>query len=270
MTVVKGAGHAPPLEGIFLPVSTPFNHYGDLYRAKLRYNVEKWNRTALAGYVVCGSTGESVSLSSNEKATLFEWMAECAGPGKTLVAAGGPDGVRETLRLMDKAAELGYGAALIEAPPAPWSEAERELYCRAVADRSKLPVIVRGLVPESAARLSAHPNVVADALAATELDLWAGLSAGASGGILALANAAPYAAITIWEAHRRRDQEAGLEWQQRIARAAEFVTSIYGVPGLKYAMDLNGYYGGPCRLPLAPLAPHAKREIEAAFASLRS
>jgi len=34
-------------------------------------------------------------------------------------------------------------------------------------------------------------------------------------------------------------------------------------------MDLNGYYGGPVRLPLAPLGPEAKREIEAAFADLK-
>lgn len=269
MAVVRGAGYAPPLHGIFLPVSTPFDHNGDLYRAKLRHNVEKWNRTALAGYVVCGSTGESASLSSDEKATLWEWVAECAGPGRTLIAAGGSDGVRETLRLMDKAAELGYRAVLIETPHAPWSEAERELYLRAVADRSKLPVIVRGMPEESVIRLSAHPNIVADELTATETDLWAGLSAGASGAILPLANAAPYAAITIWEAHRRRDEEAGLDWQQRIARAAGLVTSRHGVPGLKHAMDLNGYYGGPCRLPVAPLAPAAKREIEDAFRGLR-
>jgi 4-hydroxy-2-oxoglutarate aldolase len=43
----------------------------------------------------------------------------------------------------------------------------------------------------------------------------------------------------------------------------------YGVPGLKYAMDLNGYYGGPVRLPLTSIGPAAKAEIEAAFADLK-
>ena len=59
------------------------------------------------------------------------------------------------------------------------------------------------------------------------------------------------------------------EWQTRIGRAAYLVTTKYGVPGLKYAMDLAGYYGGPPRLPLKPLCPPEKREIEDAFQDLR-
>jgi len=43
----------------------------------------------------------------------------------------------------------------------------------------------------------------------------------------------------------------------------------HGVPGLKHAMDVMGYYGGPPRLPLVPVKPEAKAEIEAAFADLR-
>jgi 4-hydroxy-2-oxoglutarate aldolase len=34
-------------------------------------------------------------------------------------------------------------------------------------------------------------------------------------------------------------------------------------------MDLNGYYGGPVRLPLTPLCPEARREVEAAFKDLK-
>jgi 4-hydroxy-2-oxoglutarate aldolase len=47
------------------------------------------------------------------------------------------------------------------------------------------------------------------------------------------------------------------------------VTSKYGVPGLKYAMDLNGYYGGPPRLPLTVATPEARHEIEEAFRDLK-
>ena len=82
--------------------------------------------------------------------------------------------------------------------------------------------------------------------------LWPSFAVGAAGAVLAYANAAPYSTITIWEAHRTRDTEAARDWQNRIARAAVLVTVKYGIPGLKYAMDLNGYYGGPPRLPLLP------------------
>jgi len=47
------------------------------------------------------------------------------------------------------------------------------------------------------------------------------------------------------------------------------VTVKYGVPGLKYAMDLNGYYGGIPRLPLTALKPHEQHEIEQAFDGIK-
>jgi 4-hydroxy-2-oxoglutarate aldolase len=98
--------------------------------------------------------------------------------------------------------------------------------------------------------------------------LWPSLLMGACGAILAYANAAPYSTIAIWEAYRTREEAAGLDWQNRIARAAFLVTAKYGIPGLKHAMDLNGYYGGAPRLPLTVATPQAKQEIEAAFKDL--
>ena len=89
------------------------------------------------------------------------------------------------------------------------------------------------------------------------------------GAILAFANAAPYAAISIWEAHRTREPEAAMDWQNRIARAAQLGTVKYGIPGLKYAMDLNGYYGGPPRLPLVPLKPEQQCEIAKALDGIK-
>ncbi len=85
----------------------------------------------------------------------------------------------------------------------------------------------------------------------------------------AFANAAPYATVAIWEAYRAREEEAGRDWQNRIGRPSMLVTTKYGIPGLKYAMDLNGYYGGPPRLPLSVPAPAAKAEIEEAFRDLK-
>ena len=82
------------LHGIFPPIATPFDHHGDLYKIKVQHNIEKWNRTGLAGYVVCGSTGESVYLTTEEKIRLWEWVAEYAAPEKLLVAGTGVEGVR--------------------------------------------------------------------------------------------------------------------------------------------------------------------------------
>ncbi len=291
------------LQGIFPPITTPFDHAGNIYAAKLQHNIEKWNLTTLAGYVVIGSTGESVLLTAEEKVELWEMVARWAAPGKLLIAGTGVESVRETICLTNRAAELGYKAALVKTPHYYKNLLNRAdaqtLYYRSVADQARIPVIIYNFpqataldIPASAViELSHHPNVIGIKESSGNMEkvmqiirearpgfqvtvgsaptLWPSLLMGATGAILAFANAAPYAAIAIWEAYRTREEEAGRDWQNRIARAAALVTTKYGIPGLKYAMDLNGYYGGPPRLPLSVPTAEAKREIEEAFQDLK-
>jgi 4-hydroxy-2-oxoglutarate aldolase len=291
------------LQGIFPPITTPFDHSGNLYAAKVQHNVEQWNRTTLAGYVVCGSAGEGVMLTAEEKVALWEMVARHAAADKLLIAGAGAESVRETVCMANRAAGLGYRAALVLTPHYYKNLLNRAdaqmLYYRSVADQTRIPVIIYNLpqntgvdIPgEAVAQLSGHPNIIAikessgnvekvtqilreaqpgfQVLTGSAPTLWQSLLMGAAGGILAFANAAPYATIAIWEAYRMREEEAGRDWQNRIAHAAGLVTSKYGVPGLKHAMDLNGYYGGPPRLPLSVPTPEARREIEDAFKDLK-
>src|SRR5215831_15228665 len=82
------------LQGIYPPITTPFDHNGNIYTSKVQHNVEKWNRTALSGYVVMGSTGESVMLTPDEKFTMWELVAKHAAPDKLLIAGTGAESVR--------------------------------------------------------------------------------------------------------------------------------------------------------------------------------
>ena len=291
------------LHGIFPPIATPFDHKGDLYRVKVQYNVEKWNKTPLAGYAVCGSTGESVYLTTEEKIKMWEWVAEYADSSKLLIAGTGVESVRETVALTNRAAELGYKVAMVRTPHYYKNLVNQctaqVLYFRAVADQAKIPVMIYNwpqatgvdISPEAVAMLSEHPNIIAikessgsnekvkqmiretragfQVLTGSAPALAPCLAVGCVGAVLAFANAAPYATISIYEAHRTRESAAALHWQNRIARAAQLVTVKYGIPGLKYAMDLNGYYGGPPRLPLTVLKPEQQREIEQAFDGIK-
>src|SRR5262245_27323504 len=83
------------LQGIYPPITTPFDHNGNIYAAKVQHNVEKWNRTSLAGYVVMGSTGESVMVTPDEKVTMWELVAQHAAADKLLIAGTGVESVRE-------------------------------------------------------------------------------------------------------------------------------------------------------------------------------
>jgi 4-hydroxy-2-oxoglutarate aldolase len=96
------------------------------------------------------------------------------------------------------------------------------------------------------------------------------LQVGAVGAILAFADAAPTASYEIYAAWKEGDHELAHLKQERIAKAAQRLVSELGIPGLKYALDLNGYYGGPVRLPLLPVTAEIKTEIEQLMADLRN
>ncbi len=96
------------------------------------------------------------------------------------------------------------------------------------------------------------------------------LGMGAVGAILAFACAAPMACYEIYAALKDGDTVLAREKQDRIKLATQRVVGDLGVPGVKYAMDLNGYYGGASRLPFLPLTGEQKVEIEKLMAGIRS
>jgi len=95
------------------------------------------------------------------------------------------------------------------------------------------------------------------------------LDAGAVGAILAFACPAPTACYEIYAAWKEGDAELARLKQERIAAAAQRVGDL-GVPGFKYGMDFNGYFGGPARLPFLPLTADLKSEIERALTDIRN
>src|SRR5215467_11646236 len=161
------------IQGVLPPITTPFDHTGNIYAAKVQHNIEKWNRTTLTGYVVTGSTGESVLLTAEEKVELWEMVARYAAPEKLLIAGTGVESVRETVCLTNRAAAMGYKAAMVRTPHYYKALLNRPdaqmLYYRAVADQSKIPLIIYNwpqttgvdIAPEAVTMLSEHPNIIA-------------------------------------------------------------------------------------------------------------
>lgn len=96
------------------------------------------------------------------------------------------------------------------------------------------------------------------------------LEAGAVGAILAFADCAPTACFEIYTAWKENDLDLAREKQERIARASLRVVGELGVPGLKHALDFNGYYGGPPRLPLLAPTAEVKAEIERLLECIRN
>ena len=104
------------LHGIFPPITTPFYPDGNVYFKKLEHNVERYSKTPVAGLVVLGSTGEAVMLSDEERREVLKVAREATAPNKVLIAGTGIESAKETLRLTEYAAELGYDVALVRTP----------------------------------------------------------------------------------------------------------------------------------------------------------
>lgn len=96
------------------------------------------------------------------------------------------------------------------------------------------------------------------------------LQVGASGGVLGFAAPAPTICFEIYAAWRDNDVDLARSKQQALAPVSRRVVSEMGIPAIKHAMDLNGYYGGTPRLPLLPLTSAQKAEIEALMTSFRN
>jgi dihydrodipicolinate synthase/N-acetylneuraminate lyase len=96
------------------------------------------------------------------------------------------------------------------------------------------------------------------------------LNMGAVGGILAFAACAPTACYEIYAAFKDNDQKLAAEKQQRIEAACIRVAGEMGIAAVKYAADLNGFYGGNPRPPLFPLTATQRHEIESLMAEVKN
>lgn len=156
------------LEGIFLPLTTPFHADGRLLESKLRYNVERYSRTPAAGLVVLGETSEADGLSDAEARAVLTAAVESAAAEKVLVASVGRESVFNTLELAEFAARAEYDVLAVRGPSFSGDDglrSETETYFQAVADRASLPVVLvseggRQLSVPLLARLAEHPNVI--------------------------------------------------------------------------------------------------------------
>jgi 4-hydroxy-2-oxoglutarate aldolase len=287
------------LHGIFAPLTTPFAADGSLSLPHLRQNIERYNRTRLAGYVLNGSTGESVLLRWEEIYRIWETAREVAAPEKSLVAGTGAESTAETIEHTNRAASLGYGIALVRTPsfykPAMNEDALAEHYL-CVADAARIPILVYSVpifthVQVEApliARVAAHPNIIGMkdssgdvegvrkiiavapkrflTLVGSPSTLYESLELGAVGAILALACAFPDLCAEIYNSSRAGDRARAHSLAQKLIAPAKLLGAQCGIAGLKYALDRLGYYGGPARLPLLPVNVGARREIDAMLA----
>ncbi len=233
-------------------------------------------------------------MTTPESERLVAEAKAAASPGRTVIAGASRESARLTVTLINRLAARGADAALVKPPHYYKSRMTREavrLFYERVADEARIPVLIynipqnTGLAvePPLAVELSRHPNIVglkdssgalanlAEALPAASPGFLfligagsvflPGLVMGAAGGILAMAAAVPGLCVRLYRLFLDGRLKEARELQLRLVPLNKALTQTMGIPAIKHALDILGYFGGRPRSPLLPLDADGKRQV---------
>jgi len=278
--------------GVFTPIATPFTSDDRVDEKGLATNVKRWMTTPLTGLVVLGSNGEAPQLDDDEADRVVEIVRAGVPKDRPLVVGTGRESTKATIAATRRAAELGADAALVRTPSFFKSQMTTEVFIRhyaAVADASRIPVLLYNvtmytgvtLPADAIEQLSAHPNIVGmkesgndllyisecinrtpddfTFLAGSATTLFQSLCAGADGAVLALAALLPDECVQLVSLVKENRIAEARELQRKVTPIARSIGGGFGITGLKAALDLLGFTGGP---PRPPLRPASKQIVE--------
>jgi 4-hydroxy-2-oxoglutarate aldolase len=290
------------LEGIYPPATTPFRN-DEVDTVALQQNVARYMTTGLAGVVVLGSNGEAVHLTDAESVRVIAAARERVPRDRWLIAGAGHYSTSATIAAAREAARAGADAVLVKTPHYYKTQMTPDGFIRhftAVADASPVPVLLYNaimftgvaLTAATVTRLAEHPNIAGIKESAPEIasvadfvsmtppgfqvlvgsapTLYASLCVGAVGGIVALACVAPEMCVRLHALVKENRHREALELQRALTPLARTVTAVYGVGGLKAALDLAGYVGGEPRSPLARPDARGIETIKAQLMALQA
>ena len=281
------------IRGILPPLTTPFREDGALDVAAFEANLAIYATQDLGGVLVLGSNGEAQVLDEAEKLALVR-AARARVPDRTVLVGTGLESTRATIALTRKVADLGADAVLVLTPHYYKSHMTADAlraHFEAVADASSIPVLLYSVPAFTgitwpaglAAELARHPLIRGMKESSGDVGLlgrlvasvppgfhvicgnapviYPALCVGAVGGILAAACCAPRPVTALYQAFQEGDHARARRLQEAIAPLAVAITATHGVAGLKAAMDLAGFRGGPVRAPLRPVKDEVRAEL---------
>jgi 4-hydroxy-tetrahydrodipicolinate synthase len=295
-TSLDAPASRPVLRGAYTALVTPFTTDGAVDEAAFR-RIVRWQILAgIDGLVPCGTTGESPTLSTDERERLIaatvEVAQERASRDRVRVVAGtGTNDTAATIAATRRAAVLGADAALVVAPYYNRPDSRMlEAHFRAIADEGDLPIVVYNVPTRTGAnvdadtflRLAGHPRVIGVKEASGNLDqiaricrdrprdvaVLAGddawtlpiLALGGDGVISVAANQIPGELVAMCAAARAGDWDAARRIHERWLPL--FLGNFKGGPNpvpAKAALVLMGLLDSDAvRAPLLPLDPDGR------------
>ncbi len=269
-------------EGIFPALVTPFTDDGKtIDEERLRILVNHCIEQGVHGVVPCGTTGEFVNLSTEEKKRVIKTVIDEVNGRVPVIAGTGASGTRETVEMTKYAKDAGATAALI-VTPFYLKPADRGIYehYSTIATEVDLPIILYNIpqctglsLPwQMVEDLAQIPNIVGvkdssgqlsfilavlekvrdkiNVLCGHDEVVIAALAAGCSGAILASANVIPDVWIQIYNHIKNGELQKARELQYKVQKIARIIAGS-GAVGTKAALNMMKIKVGPVRMPLS-------------------
>ena len=269
-------------EGIFPALVTPFTDDGkSIDEERLRALVNHCIELGVHGIVPCGTTGEFVNLTVEERKRLLEVVLDEVNGRVPVIAGTGASGTDQALEMTKYAKDLGADAALI-VTPFYLKPADRGIYEHydTIASKVELPIILYNIPQCTGVQLTWQmvedlaqiPNIVGlkdssgqlryilavlekvrdkiNVLCGHDEVVLAALAAGCSGAILASANVIPDIWVQIYNHVKNGELQKARELQYKVQKIARIIAGS-GAVGTKEALNMMKIKVGPVRSPLS-------------------
>lgn len=277
--------------GVCTALVTPFLN-GEVNYPMFEQLLRRQMDAGIPAVVVCGTTGESPTMTDAEKIKLFRCAVDYAGERMKIIAGTGCNDTSHTIELSQAAAEAGVDGLLIVSPyynkPTP---AGLIAHYEAIAEGVVLPIILYNVPGRTGSdmpvsvyqRLCQHPNIVGIKEASTDITkitkilaacgkritVWTGndemitptIALGAKGVISVLSNLLPEATKVMTDAALSGDFTTAAAFQTELQPLIEVLFSESNPIPIKEAMKLMGFDCGNCRLPLTDMTPEKRKKL---------
>lgn len=282
----------PLFTGTCTALVTPFCN-GKLNLSMLQILLQRQMDAGIGAVVLCGTTGESATLSDEEKITLYRYGKQYAGSGCTIIAGTGSNDTVHAVALSQAAEEAGVDGLLVVSPYYNKCTPEGLIsHYTAIANAVHIPIILYNVpsrtgvdIPVSVYHeLSKIPNIIGVKEASTDITkiakiralcpidftVWSGnddmtvpiLSLGGRGVISVTSNVLPIQVHAMTQAALAGDFDSAAALQlELLPLIAMLFCEVNPIP-VKAAMEILGYDCGACRMPLTALLPENKKKLE--------
>ena len=281
--------------GVFAPITTTFDPDGTLNLDAMRENVKKYAASPIHGYLALGSNGENKSLTNEEKIAVAKVIIENKAPEQIVMAGSIFESTMETIAFAKEMEKLGADYITLLSPCYFKSAMKDEVlirYFTDVASAVDTPCMLYNapqfccgitLSLNDIKECAKHPNIVGikdsssgnvekialsvpkdfQVLSGSANTFLSCLLNGGIGGVISLANSVPDVVCRLYDYFVKGELAKAAALNREVIKANMGVSGKYGVAGVKYAMDLNGFFGGAPRLPLLPISEEGKQAVRA-------